>query len=170
MTLRATFAAFFVALASCATTGETPVEAVGSPESHVIVFGFLQIDGLLADQVIDEVRMVQTDPDGPQTTLELVTQSSFFCTDPLPVGSRWKIERVFAGDEEVAVSIDIHPDQPGLFFVGSLEVVADASETAQVRGLSAPSERALLQDLLDSWRGTEWEGIIRSRIQEIQGR
>jgi len=133
----------------------------------VIVFGSLQVDSLLLDQPIERIRIVQADPAGAETTLEPSVGSMFF-TEPLPVGPRWTIVSLLVGDEELPAHIEFCPDGPGLLFLGSLAVPADASRSTEIQRLSTPSERTLLQDLLDAWRGTSWEEVILARIHQMQ--
>jgi len=144
--------AFAFALFSCSTLPE-------SPETHVVAFGALRLDGLLTDQEIQSALIVQTDTPGGQ--MEIPVSGGFFFTDPLPAGTRWRIASVSVGEEDREVGLDFSALPPGLLFLGSLEIHDG------VRKVDAPAERRLLQDLLDAWRGTAWEQAIRARIREI---
>lgn len=157
--------ALLLALASCSTLQEQAEPAVGGPADHVIVFGSVRLEGLLLDEPLELARVVQVDPAFPGMEVEPAIRGNMFFTDPLPVGSRWRITSLSFGQEELAVSIDVRLDQPGLLFLGSLEIPGDASRAAAVRVLSVPSERELLLDLLDAWKGTAWERPITYQMR-----
>ena len=154
-----------LALASCSTLLEQAEQAVGGPADHVIVFGSVRLEGLLLNEPLALARLVQVDPAFPKTEVEPSLRGNMFYTDPLPVGSRWRIISLSFGQEELAASIDVCLDRPGLLFLGSLEIPGDASRSAGVRVLSVPSERELLLDLLDAWKGTAWEPLIADRLR-----
>ncbi len=157
-----------MALASCSTFQDSRNQALGGPTDHVMVFGSFRIDNLLLDQPIDRILMVRVDPALPKTQMEPSVAGNMFFSDPLPTGSRWRIASVTVGEEELAVSFDFRADQPGLLFLGSMEISGDGSQQSQVRRFPTPSERRLLQDLLDAWKGTAWEPAIRARIRRIE--
>jgi hypothetical protein len=166
MECHAARALLLIALTSCSTLQETPSRSTGDTADHVIVFGSLRVDSLLMDQPIDRVLIVQVDPAFPRAQIEPTVEGNMFFTEPLPVGPRWRIASVFIGDEELELSFDFCPSQPGLLFLGSLEIPWDDSRRAEVHRVSGPSERQLLQWLLDAWRGTAWEAPLRYRIRE----
>ena len=100
--------------------------------------------------------LVRTDQ--PNEHVEIPVSGGFFFTEPLPVGTCWRMARVFLDEEEREVCLDFSADRPGLLFLGSRELHDG------LRLVSAPSERQLLQDLLDAWLGTPWERVIREKI------
>ena len=152
-----------LALASCSTLLEQAEQAVGGPADHVIVFGSVRLEGL--NEPLALARLVQVDPAFPETEVEPSLRGNMFYTDPLPVGSHWRIISLSFGQEELAASIDVCLDRPGLLFLGSLEIPGETSRSAGVRVLSVPSERELLLDLLDAWKGTAWERLLADRLQ-----
>jgi hypothetical protein len=155
---------FLAASVSCSTLAEAPDPG---PQDHALAFGFLRVDNLMLDQEIQRIRIVQTGPPGSEARMDLSAQGNMFFTEPLPVGTCWRVVSLLAGDEERAVSLDFTADKAGLLFLGSFEIGGDAAESWGLRRRSTPSERQLLQDLLDAWRGTAWEAVIRARMSRI---
>jgi len=150
-----------LALACCATLLDDAALPAGGPDTHVLAFGAVHIDGLLADQAVQRVLVARTDVTDNGARMELTVSGSFFSTEPLPAGTRWRIVSLSLDDEERPVTLDFSADRPGLLFLGSLEA------REGLRRASAPSERVLLQNLLDAWRGTPWEPAILARIREL---
>ncbi len=134
----------------------------------MIIFGSLRVDSFLLDQEIEGILMERTDPGRETERIEPTCKGTVFFTEPLPLAARWRITSVFVGDEEIPVLLDFSADRPGLLFLGSLEILRDAEGKCQVRRRAHPSERELLQDLLDAWRMSEWEAVILARVREIQ--
>jgi hypothetical protein len=149
-------------LACCATlTDDVDLPAAG-PDAHVLAFGSIHVDGLLTDQAVQRVLIARTDSADDGARVELVVRGGFFFTEPLPVGTRWRIVSLSLDDEERSACLDFSAEKPGLLFLGSLEVHEG------LRRVSAPSERQLLQDLLDALRGTAWEKAVRARIRDTK--
>ncbi len=159
---------FLATLPSCSTLQEARDAPAAGPQDHVLAFGFLRVDNLLLDQEIQRIRMVQTGSPGIETGMDLPAHGNMFFTEPLPVGTRWRIASLSVGEEEVPVSLDFTADQPGLLFLGSIELDGDGAGLPEIRRRNTPTERQLLQDLLDAWRETPWEKNIRERMAAIR--
>ncbi len=150
-----------VLLASCATV------AGPDPADHLVIFGWLRVDSLLLDRPVERMSITQTDPGFPEMVVEPFVEGNLFYTEPLPAGGRFRIACVTVAGEELALSVEIRADGPGLAFAGSLEVVGDPQNAFAVTRRDAPDERTLLQSLLDAYRGTAWEAAIRERIRSL---
>ena len=148
-------------LLSCASTEEQTDPGAEDPETHVIVFGALWTDGLLFDGEVADIVMTRTDSEGTAAAgIQPYRRGAMFFTDPLPVGTRWKVASFSSPEGETILvpGLELRLLQPGLLFAGSYAM----SESLQRR--ETPSERELLQNLLDAYRGTAWEHLILSRI------
>jgi hypothetical protein len=159
---------FLANLPSCSTPQAALDPPAAGPQDHVLVFGFLRVDNLLLDPEIQRIRMVQTGSTGNETGMDLPLHGNMFFTEPLPVGTRWRIASLSVGEEELPVSLDFTADQAGLLFLGSIELHGEGAGRPEIRMRNTPTERQLLQDLLDAWRETAWEKSIRERMSAIR--
>ncbi len=148
-------------LASCLTA------AVPGPEDHLVIFGSLGIDSLLLEQAVERVTIVPADPGFHAAATEATVEGTLFFTEPLAFGPRWRLESICVAGEELRLSVELSPDAPGLFFAGSLEAIGDPQAGLSVRRRDLPDERSQLQTLLDAYRGTPWEALIRARIRSL---
>ncbi|HVP19476.1 MAG TPA: hypothetical protein VMU36_10795 [Spirochaetia bacterium] len=138
------------------------------PEDSLIIYGSLRMDSLLLDQPIERMLIIREEPDSPRVTVEPMVAGGMFFTEPLPVGGKWRIASITVAGEELVVSgLECRAEAPGLFFLGSVELAADPPRAVEVRRLETPDERENLQALLDAWRGTAWEALIRTRIRSL---
>lgn len=153
-------------LLSCASTEGQADPDAEDPQTHVIVFGALWMDGLLFDGEVSDIVMVRTGTEGsPAAGIQPYRRGVMFFTDPLPVGTCWKVASFATPDAGTILvsALETRLQQPGLLFLGSF-AVSEAVLPADLQQRETPSERELLQHLLDAYRGTPWEPVIRSRI------
>ena len=146
----------------------------GTPENSVVFFG--------AYSNAEDIYFSQMDPDFPAHYME--TTGEFFCSEPIPPGSTYRLEYLTAKNSSTKYishfplsfkGLDIHvPKEPGLYYVGSFSGITAAMEwkNEEISPVffikqAELSEKKLLKEVLSNYKGTEWESVIRKRMEEL---
>ena len=172
-------AVMILSLSGCVTTNISKADfreaaESGTPENSVIFFG--------AYSDTAGIEWSQIDPDYPADYLKAndIFGSAYFCSAPVAPGSTYRLE--FLQVKNVACiyslnfkNLDIHvPQKPGLYYVGSFDGIT-AVEKSENKEISSfhfikkmkLSEKSLLKKVLSNYKGTEWESVIRERMEEL---
>ena len=153
--------------------------AQGTPENSVIFIGFYGNDSTLYwSQCNSEYHPDYQQLEGP-----------YVCSAPVAPGSRYRLEYVSGsmvvgrttyywsdvyGMQNNYYDIKI-PEEPGIYFFGYFNGQDSfrQGEPVQMSGLFATTnpvkqERECLEFALKKYKGTDWEPVIKQRIEELR--
>ena len=178
---------FFFLFTSCLSPKLTNVDykeraTEGSPENSVVFIGYFENNSLTAwSQSNSEYAPDYQKLDGP-----------FVISAPVAPGSRYRMAYV-SGSYQVGNTIytwsetysmqetglDIKiPDEPGLYYFGyysgsdsyrTNSFVPASTGLFQLASAATPEKRELtcLRQALQFYKGTEWEAVIKARMEEL---
>jgi len=158
------------------------------PETHSLIFGFVAREkGFLSirEPQIPAIEFAQINPEGEAMFVSPGRSNSFFFLQPMPVGSTmhlvyysyqsWRTVHYSYEGLQKGADVTVNIEEPGLYYAGSyvLTSVEDnetAEKSAGVYGfhnIGSHTELEGLQELLKKMKGTEWEPVVRTRLEEL---
>jgi hypothetical protein len=166
--------------------------AYGSPSDCALVYGSAaQIKFLLAPGPLNNLEMIQLNPEQQPMIITPARSGYTFFTEPLAVGSSIRIFYFSITQGRVTTfyhrgiqgsgPTDVKLAKPGLLYLGSL-VYCDKKYledkkfsfrvwdggTTDLYPAGEESETSALKALLPKFRGTDWEPLINARIEELK--
>lgn len=155
---------------------------ISNPKSKdaSLVYGFIDLKGGSTRGLVRDVELTSVDEDKPATYYSGSIKFGLFFFSSIPPGSYMLTS--FEGHGSTVLGYDYRYNlppysqsdyklkikKPGIYYMGSHKFNKAGKKSFTLKRVKTPTEKQLLEWLLEEAIGTKWEPKIRARLKQLK--